>query len=416
MAFPPNMSALLSSVGNKVLEPLQVASAKVLGATPQLNESIGVATTSAASSSSPPIVYNDPAISISKFHEVHIVADQDLEKPIRAWMPETVEFSFNSTFDTPFKAATEEVIAKAGMLSSASTAFGYTPSTQFLTTKVWQGTEHLQVTLELEFLADTDPYAEVIVPIAQLAALTLPYEYENAPGLITPGGSVVASNPLSNSQQSGATGNPITNIFKRALPDSLSGIFGTNKSVTSPINSVETNLASSNPTNDRISSSNGVSTGFGSHGVFGSSTSLSDVFGGLNPISSANAASSNTVDGYKDGQKTLPVDVEKGKTPETKEGEITTQSSKSDFTQLNDKLKNRKNIISIKLGNFLTFKDVVIDSVRPSFDFLPDARTGLPIKASVQITFSTAVIPVRNKLMDLFNKANTQVPGLRRTS
>lgn len=64
-------------------------------------------------------------------------------------------------------------------------------------------------------------------------------------------------------------------------------------------------------------------------------------------------------------------------------------------------IENPKNNISLYIGRFLRFPSVVIQSVSQTYDTIFDKR-GLPLKANVDVTFSTWYVPVKSDVDRIF--------------
>lgn len=71
---------------------------------------------------------------------------------------------------------------------------------------------------------------------------------------------------------------------------------------------------------------------------------------------------------------------------------------------LDDLLNNPKNNVTLYIGRFLRFPSVVIQSVSQTYDTIFDAR-GLPLKASIDVTFSTWYVPVKADVNRIFQGA-----------
>jgi hypothetical protein len=80
-------------------------------------------------------------------------------------------------------------------------------------------------------------------------------------------------------------------------------------------------------------------------------------------------------------------------------------SSQAVGTAFRNALRNPKNNVSLWIGKFLHFPSVVLDSVSQTYDTVFD-KNGLPIKATVDITFSTWFVPIKADVEDIFQGAS----------
>lgn len=70
-------------------------------------------------------------------------------------------------------------------------------------------------------------------------------------------------------------------------------------------------------------------------------------------------------------------------------------------SSLDSLLTNPKNNVTLYIGRFLRFPSVVIQSVSQTYDTVFNAQ-GLPLKASVDVTFSTWYVPVKSDVNLIF--------------
>ena len=89
----------------------------------------------------------------------------------KGYVPETFQLSIQSRYGQPFG----QGVATTGSVGTAMKVLGHTTLTsQSMTMQVWEGSEPLELSFEFEFLAESDPYIEVIKPIKDLLKLVMP--------------------------------------------------------------------------------------------------------------------------------------------------------------------------------------------------------------------------------------------------
>lgn len=106
-------------------------------------------------------------MTVNPNYQVRIKQDAN---EVLAYVPETFQISVSSQFNQPFgqglsnsTAGTAAKVMGLGALTSQS-----------MTAQVWEGTQPIELTLELELVAEYDPKAEVLEPIKKLLAMTMP--------------------------------------------------------------------------------------------------------------------------------------------------------------------------------------------------------------------------------------------------
>jgi hypothetical protein len=107
---------------------------------------------------------------------------QDGRVVAKGFLPETIRVSVSSSFGMPFGQAISEKLNLA-----AKVLGGTTLVSQSMTMQVWEGTAPLELTIEMEFLAETDPKTEVIAPIQKLLQLVMPKKTSRTGRLEPPG-------------------------------------------------------------------------------------------------------------------------------------------------------------------------------------------------------------------------------------
>lgn len=88
---------------------------------------------------------------------------------VKAYMPEQWSFGVSSQFSQPFGQGVQ------GAVGMATKVLGIGALTsQSMTAQVWEGTQPMELTIELEFLAESNPLDEVLTPIKNLIKMVLP--------------------------------------------------------------------------------------------------------------------------------------------------------------------------------------------------------------------------------------------------
>lgn len=106
-------------------------------------------------------------------------------------------------------------------VSAALDLAGVKNTTQkILTAHHWDGSSPVQLTIPFEFIALSDPMADVINPVRELYKLTAPLEDDNGI-LIPPGPSVVGSTVVQGTQVKVLIGTMLT--FENVIVDNVSG-------------------------------------------------------------------------------------------------------------------------------------------------------------------------------------------------
>lgn len=109
---------------------------------------------------------------------------QDGKMVAKGYLPETFTVSVNSHYDPPFGQGNQD----GGAIGSALKIVGHTTLvSQSMTMQVWGGTDPIELQLDMEFLAESDPYTEVIMPIKKLMRLVMPNKTDGVGRLEPPG-------------------------------------------------------------------------------------------------------------------------------------------------------------------------------------------------------------------------------------
>lgn len=111
--------------------------------------------------------------SASPNDSVHVVAN----------IPESFMYDTSANYDAPFSSG----LSGHRVIDTILSATGTQMLTQTATVQVWMGSNQSELGLELEFQAQSDPYAEVFQPITSLMRLVTPKESELGGVLRSPG-------------------------------------------------------------------------------------------------------------------------------------------------------------------------------------------------------------------------------------
>jgi hypothetical protein len=213
---------------------------------------------------------------------------------VEGWIPETFQVAVSSQFSQPFGQS-----HPASLMTKLTTNVSLT--SQSMTAQVWEGSQPIELTLEIEFIAESDPKREVLLPIVNLLMMTMPSN--NGGTFLRP------------------PGPEYTDLQDwKALVNDWQNLAGVNNM---------TNL-------ERI---------------------------------------------------------KKGR-----EG-----------------IKGVKGAISIDLGKFMYFDNVVIETVNTTFHSMMHS-SGIPLRATCAVTFKTLFVPVAEDLANLFNLSGTENLGNKVTS
>lgn len=88
---------------------------------------------------------------------------------VEAYVPETFQLSVNSAFGQPFGQGLNN-----STIGTLSKIWGVALTSQSMTAQIWEGTQPIEITLELELVAESSPKNEVLEPIKKLLAMTMP--------------------------------------------------------------------------------------------------------------------------------------------------------------------------------------------------------------------------------------------------
>lgn len=97
-----------------------------------------------------------------------VCSDKNIE--VAAWLPANFSLDIKSDYDTPFaQSAVGNEVLKMGLGASGISAVN-----QSMTMQVWQGSAPIEFELQLQFVAESNTWNDVIKPIQDLMALASP--------------------------------------------------------------------------------------------------------------------------------------------------------------------------------------------------------------------------------------------------
>lgn len=89
---------------------------------------------------------------------------------VEAWIPETFQVAVTSQFNQPFG----QGISNSTIGQAAKTLAGRALTSQSMTAQVWEGSQPIELTLEIELIAEKDPQAEVLNKVKNLLKMVMP--------------------------------------------------------------------------------------------------------------------------------------------------------------------------------------------------------------------------------------------------
>jgi hypothetical protein len=255
---------------------------------------------------------------------------------VEAPMPDSFAFDAGATYEQMLP----QGLTGNKVINTAAAVMGTKLAVQALTAQLWSGSADTELSMELEFHTETDPYNDVRTPIVNLLKLTMP-------SIDTKSGFLGAPGPYIDFTKAGVAGS----ILSTAVISGISGAESLLGAVAGGVGSVLSGLGSA---------------------VFGST-----------PTPSAMNDSNTTPNG---GNSALTSSLAKDPTLGT---------AKYWNTLVNNK-------ISISIGNYLYFDSVVITRVSQTFASNFDAQTGLPHDVRVVVSFKPLFMLAQEDLDTLF--------------
>jgi hypothetical protein len=272
---------------------------------------------------------------------------------VTAPIPEDVMFDVESTYEMKLPQGPDK-----GILGSAMAALGMRLTVQALTAQLWSGSTTGDLSINLEFHTESDPVADVRTPIVNLMKLVTPSTNSSSGILQSPG-------PQLDLKQ-------LLQIAKDAASQGAS-IFST------------------------IGSGVGTQSGF-------SSGSLLNGLGGLSGSSTQATNQLITQSAMVNSNLQTPdgTNVSNFQVP-------TQNPSIGTAAYWKTQVSNR---ISIQIGNYMLFDNVVITRLTQTFMSNFDATTGLPHHVKVGLTFRPMFIITQQDLDNIYlNPGQNTTPG-----
>lgn len=305
-----------------------------------------------ASSSFPPLEHND---------YLAYITCSELGINMTAQLPDTWQFDISSEYSAPYAEGLTEGIPS--MLAPGLKAAGVSLTTQVLTAQLWKGSSEITFTLPLVFQAEYDSDREIMKPLLELMALTLPRDSQGGGGMLS------------------APGPHFDLVDTTANPDLNSG------------------KAESKTTAGSLSIGQALSDAGNVFKTVGGAALDVGLAGGGAVVGALTVASNP--DGLKSGVTNLYHTANKYISP------------------LSNKLASMvKNRISLSIGNMLTFDSVVIINVQQNHKVQPTAdisgqSTGLYQKCEITVTFKTFFTPTQRDLIKMFPNAPIATDNIR---
>ena len=270
---------------------------------------------------------------------------------ITAPIPESVMYDASSSYEMRLPQGPDK-----GLLGTVTEAFGMKLAVQALTAKLWSGSTSGAITIPLEFVTESDPIADVRTPIVNLMKLVTPSTNSSSGLLQSPGPQLDFSQ--------------LVQLAKDAASQ-ISGII------------------------------NNTGPGVGQQGSFSSGAILNGLGGLGNPnvtnIQLTQTSMINSAVQTPDGTNATLF-----KNP-------TQNPSMGTAAYWKSQVSNR---ISIRIGNYLFFDNVIITHVSQEFMSNFDAVTGLPHHVRVQLTFEPMFMVTQQDLDNIYlNPGQNSTPG-----
>lgn len=253
---------------------------------------------------------------------------------IVAYMPDKFMFDASSTYEAPFA----QGLLGSGALANGAALFGYKLITPALTAAVWTGSSSSELSLSLEFFAETNARLDVLANVVALLKLVTP-NVDTTSGLITSPGPTLSVASALNAAVSGV--NSIKSIVNTSITNDISNIV---VGALSSAAKIVKNLAIPTTMNNANSS------------VIASSSSSAANF------KSTNATSLGATNIWK---------------------------------------QNINNGISIKIGNYAYFDSVVITKVQQTYSSILDGA-GTPTHAVVEVSFKPLFLVTQDDIDNIF--------------
>lgn len=89
---------------------------------------------------------------------------------VQGFVPETFQLAVSSQFGQPFG----QGLMNSTIGTASKATLGVALTSQSMTAQIWEGSNPIEMTLEIEFVAESDPRSEVLQPIQSLLEMALP--------------------------------------------------------------------------------------------------------------------------------------------------------------------------------------------------------------------------------------------------
>ena len=93
---------------------------------------------------------------------------------VQGYMPDTISMGLSADYASPLESVGEALSGAGGPVSFIAKLMGNKISSNIFSVVLWSGSSHMDLTLELRFVALTDSYKDVIEPIRKLTSLITP--------------------------------------------------------------------------------------------------------------------------------------------------------------------------------------------------------------------------------------------------
>ena len=93
---------------------------------------------------------------------------------VQGYMPDTISMGLSADYSSPLEGVGEALSGAGGPVSFVARMMGNKVSSNIFSVVLWSGSSHMDLTLEMRFVALSDSYSEVIEPIRKLTSLITP--------------------------------------------------------------------------------------------------------------------------------------------------------------------------------------------------------------------------------------------------
>lgn len=265
------------------------------------------------------------------------VSAKEATTAITLWLENEVSFESSSEWDQPFKdGPISDAGGTVGAVLKALRVAGVVPMTQAQLRKVWSGVGDFSIPMTFTLIAESNYELEIRRPLLQLLSLQAPSKPQNGAFILPPGPKMLPKNGAS------------------SITDFAIELAGTSA------------FALANGAQNALLAVGGA--------VATAGGQIVEKIAGLESGSLTESTNNFTSAQINDIRETVSFSNQK----------ISDALSRNFYIQ---------DQITIKIGNFLEFPSVYIESVSPAFNIVlgPDGR---PVKCQVNISFSPLVTPL----------------------